>query len=386
MVNEMMKQMIDKLMGRSRVLINENERAVWLYKGEVRGILGAGEHRLSNRDGSLIVERMRLEPGLFVSTYEQAVFEKLPQAVTEHLVVVRTAENEIAVIERDGIINTVLGTDAKTILWRDAGPWKADIVDIGAKAKVETKLLKRLQKAGKAQLVTVVEVDENKVSLVSIDGVLTDQLKAGVTGYWTPGRKIGVKLIDLTRQSLDVTGQEILTRDRVTLRINIAAEYRVVDPALAVSSVKDFADALYRALQYAFRKTLGSMTLDQILEKKVTVDAEAADKVRADMAAIGIEISEIALKDVILPGEMREILNKVVTAQKEAEANVIRRREETNATRSLLNTAKVMAENPVMLRLKELEALETIAAKVERLTIYNGTSGLMNDIVRLSDG
>jgi regulator of protease activity HflC (stomatin/prohibitin superfamily) len=346
--------------------------------------LGAGEYRLSNRDGSLIVERMRLEPGLFVSTYEQAVFEKLPQALAEHLVVVRTGENEIAVIERDGIINTVLGTDAKTILWRDAGPWKADIVDIGAQAKVETKLLKRLQKAGKAQLVTVVEVDENKLALVSIDGVLTDHVKAGVTGYWSSGVKIGVKLIDLTRQSLDVTGQEILTRDRVTLRINIAAEYRVVDPALAVSSVKDFADALYRALQYAFRKTLGSMTLDQILEKKVTVDAEAADKVRADMAAIGIEVSEIALKDVILPGEMREILNKVVTAQKEAEANVIRRREETNATRSLLNTAKVMAENPVMLRLKELEALETIAAKVERLTIYNGTSGLMNDIVRLS--
>jgi regulator of protease activity HflC (stomatin/prohibitin superfamily) len=232
--------------------------------------------------------------------------------------------------------------------------------------------------------VTVVEVDANKLALVSIDGVLTDRLNAGVTGYWSSGVKIGVKLIDLTRQSLDVTGQEILTRDRVTLRINIAAEYRVVDPALAVSSVKDFADALYRALQYAFRKTLGSMTLDQILEKKVTVDAEAADKVRADMAAIGIEVSEIALKDVILPGEMREILNKVVTAQKEAEANVIRRREETNATRSLLNTAKVMAENPVMLRLKELEALETIAAKVERLTIYNGTSGLMNDIVRLS--
>ena len=72
-------------------------------------------------------------------------------------------------------------------------------------------------------------------------------------------------------------------------------------------------------------------------------------------------------------------------AEKEAEANVIRRREETNATRSLLNTAKVMAENPVMLRLKELEALETIAGKVERLTVHNGTSGLMSDLVRLRD-
>lgn len=115
----------------------------------------------------------------------------------------------------------------------------------------------------------------------------------------------------------------------------------------------------------------------------MTVDAEAAAKVRADMAAIGVEVSDIALKDVILPGEMREILNQVVAVQKEAEANVIRRREETNATRSLLNTAKVMAENPVMLRLKELEALESIAGKVERLTVTNGTEGLLNDLVRL---
>ena len=226
---------------------------------------------------------------------------------------------------------------------------------------------------------------EGKIALVYLDGELAAQLPPGSYGYWTPGRKVSAKLIDLTRQSIDVTGQEVLTRDRVTLRINIAAEYRVVDPVLAVGSVKDFADALYRALQYAFRKTLGALRLDRILEEKVTVDAEAAGKVRADMAAIGIVVSEISLKDVILPGEMREILNRVVAAQKEAEANVIRRREETNATRSLLNTAKVMAENPVMLRLKELEALEAIAGKVERLTVHNGTSGLMNDLVRLSD-
>lgn len=385
MVNEMMKRLIDWVQGRKRVLITETERAVWLYKGEVRGILGAGEHRLQNRNGSLMVERLKIEPGLFTSAYEQAVLEKLPQDVADHLMVIRTSENEIAVIERDGIINTVLGTDAKLILWRDAGPWKARIVDIGAEPQVDAKLLTRLRKTGKTQFMTLVDVDEGKTALITIDGQLIGRLGPGVYGYWTPGRKIGAKLVDLVRQSLDVTGQEVLTRDRVTLRVNIAAEYRVDDPVKAVTSVRDFADALYRALQYAFRKTLGAMTLDQILEKKVTVDAEAAEKVRADMAAIGIEVSEISLKDVILPGEMREILNQVVSAQKEAEANIIRRREETNATRSLLNTAKVMAENPVMLRLKELEALENIAGKVDRLTIHNGTSGLMNDLVRLSD-
>jgi regulator of protease activity HflC (stomatin/prohibitin superfamily) len=385
MVNEMMKQLIDSLMGRKRVLIDETERAVWLYKGEVRGILGAGEHVLKNRDGSLRVERQPLARMVFESAYEQAVLEKLPADVVTHLTVVRTAENEIAVIERDGIINTILGPDAKLILWTDAGPWKASVVDIGASPRVEDKLRQRLQKAGKAQFVTMIEVDEGKTALVSIDGRMTERLEPGVYGYWNPGRKIVAKLVDLTRQSLDVTGQEVLTRDRVTLRINISADYRVADPLLAVTSVKDFADALYRALQLAFRKTLGALTLDQILEKKVTVDAEAADKVRGDMAAIGVEVSDIALKDVILPGEMREILNQVVAVQKEAEANVIRRREETNATRSLLNTAKVMAENPVMLRLKELEALESIAGKVERLTVTNGTEGLLNDLVRLRD-
>lgn len=381
----MMKQMIDSLMGRKRVLIDENERAVWLYKGEVRGILGAGEHVLKNRDGSLRIERQSLTQMLFKSAYEQAVLDKLPVDAATHLTVVRTAENEVAVIERDGIINIILGPDDKLILWTDAGPWQASVVDIAASPRVEATLLQRLQKAGKTQLVARVEVDEGKTALVSIDGRTVDRLEAGVTGYWNPGRKIAAKLVDLTRQALDVTGQEVLTRDRVTLRINISAEYRVVDPLLAMSSVKDFADALYRALQLAFRKTIGALTLDQILEQKGLVDAEAADKVRADMAMIGVEVSDISLKDVILPGEMREILNQVVAVQKEAEANVIRRREETNATRSLLNTAKVMAENPVMLRLKELEALESIAGKVERLTVTNGTEGLLNDLVRLRD-
>ena len=385
MVKTMILQLIDSLMGRTRVLIDENERALWLYKGELRGILGPGEHSLPNRRGMLKLERHSLVQPELRSPYEAMVFDKLPGAAATHLTRVRTAETEIAVIERDKAVYAILAPDSKVAFWTDAGPWAVTLVDIGQAPQVEPKLLARLKKAGKTQLVSLIDVDEGKTALVTIDGELTAQLKPGTYGYWTPGRKVSAKLIDLTRQSIDVTGQELLTRDRVTLRVNIAAEYRVIDPVKAVSSVKDFNDALYRALQYAFRKTLGSLTLDQILEKKVTVDAEAAEKVRTDMAAIGVEVSDIALKDVILPGEMREILNRVVAAQKEAEANVIRRREETNATRSLLNTAKVMAENPVMLRLKELEALETIAGKVERLTVYNGTSGLMNDLVKLSD-
>ena len=230
-----------------------------------------------------------------------------------------------------------------------------------------------------------VEVTEGHVGMLSVDGVFMGQLAPGTHAFWKLGRNVVVRQIDTRTRTHEVTGQEILTKDRVTIRVNLTAGFRVVDPVKAATSVKDFEEALHRALQLAFRKTLGVVTLDRLLAEKVSVDAGAAEKVRAEMAGIGIEVGEIALKDVVLPGEMREILNQVVAAEKLAEANVIRRREETNATRSLLNTAKVMAEHPVMLRLKELEALESIAGKVERLTVHNGTEGLMTDIVRLRD-
>ena len=89
------------------------------------------------------------------------------------------------------------------------------------------------------------------------------------------------------------------------------------------------------------------------------------------------------IKDVILPGEMKEILNRVVEAEKVAQANLIKRREETAATRSLLNTARLMDENPTLLRLKELETLEKVTEKVDKLTVFGGLDGVLKDVVRI---
>ncbi|GMU69284.1 MAG: hypothetical protein AMXMBFR37_16160 [Steroidobacteraceae bacterium] len=85
----------------------------------------------------------------------------------------------------------------------------------------------------------------------------------------------------------------------------------------------------------------------------------------------------------ILPGEMKDILNRVVEAEKVAQANLIKRREETAATRSLLNTARLMDENPTLLRLKELETLEKVTEKVDKLTVFGGLEGVLKDVVRI---
>ena len=377
-----MAKLLDTLTGTKRVVVTENQRALALEKGRFTGILKAGEHKLKT---SATVHWFDLNTPEFATPLKDALFRERPDLAKANFTRVTAGEGEVKVITDEGRVRFVLGPTNQKTLWTDAGAWEVEAFDITEDLAIEPKLGRKLWKAGFPKSVAAIAVPDGWVGLLEVDGAFTSVLPAGTHYFWAVAQGVKAKLVDTRWRAHDVTGQEILTKDRVTLRVNLAADFRVVDPMKAVTTVKDFEEALHRALQFAFRKTLGARTLDDLLAEKVSVDAEAAEKVRAEMAEIGIELGEIALKDVILPGEMRDILNQVVAATKAAEANVIKRREETNATRSLLNTAKVMAENPVMLRLKELEALEAIAGKVERLTVHNGTEGLLNDLVKLRD-
>src|SRR5438128_832592 len=128
----------------------------------------------------------------------------------------------------------------------------------------------------------------------------------------------------------------------MALRVTLTAFRRIVDPERVVAAVPDVDAWLYRLVQFAIREAVASRTLDEVLSAKSVLDAELRDYVRARVAETGIEVTELGVKDVILPGEIRELVNKVVEAERTAKANLIRRQEETAATRSLLNTAKLM--------------------------------------------
>jgi len=208
-------------------------------------------------------------------------------------------------------------------------------------------------------------------------------LPAGIHAFWRFNKEIKVQVIDLREQTLEVQGQEILTRDKVALRINVTATYQFVDAEKAIQALKDPLDQLYKELQFALRAAVGTRTLDALLEDKSVIDREATDLVKQRFALFGVDVKSVGVKDIILPGDMKELLGKVVEAEKAAQANVIRRREETNATRSLLNTAKVMENSTVALRLKELETLERVTENVGSLSVYGGLEGVMNDLVQL---
>ena len=375
---------INKYPFRTIVLVSENERVLVLKNGRFSALLRPGRHAIANWGRTLEFEAYDLTASAFMTgKYAETLMRTRPDLAKAHLTELKTSADEVAVIYCSGKIHAVQSPERRTFLWTDAGPWDVELVSIADTLEVPAGLVKRMTAVNLAGKIKRFNVEEGQTGLLYVENVFVRVLKAGAYVFWNIGQTVTVKLVDVRTHALDVTGQEVLTRDRVSVRVNLAATYRVTDPVKAVSEVKDFADALYRALQHAFRRSLGAKTLDEILADKVTVDAQAAKAVREDMAKIGVEVGEITVKDIILPGEMRDILNQVVQAEKEAEANVIRRREETSATRALLNTAKVMAENPVMLRLKELEALEKIADKVQTLTVHNGTQGLLEDIVSL---
>ena len=182
---------------------------------------------------------------------------------------------------------------------------------------------------------------------------------------------------------MEVSGQDILTKDKVPLRLNLTAGYRISDPLTASNSLVDINGFLYKELQFALRGAVGERTLDGLLEDKGTIDRDIAEYIGKKTANYGIMVESVGVKDIILPGEIRTILSKVVEAEKSAQANVVRRREETAATRSMLNTAKVMEDNPVALRLKELEVLERIAEKIDRIQVNGSLDNILTDLINI---
>ena len=226
-------------------------------------------------------------------------------------------------------------------------------------------------------------VPEGHVGLLYVDGELTDTLTAGRHAFWSVAQDVKVELVDLRIRALEIQGQEILTRDKVALRINVTATYHYTDAAKAVRAFKDPLDQLYKEIQFGLRAAVGTRKLDVLLEDKTAIDHDIAEYLGRRFADFGVDVTNVGVKDIILPGDMKTMLAKVVEAEKAAQANVIRRREETNATRSLLNTAKVMESNAVALRLRELETLEKVTENVGNLSVVGGLDALLHGLVKI---
>ena len=378
------------MFGFKLIKIADNEKALVFKNKSFQKVLEAGRYFLFDILGNLSIQFYDITEAKFEHRMDKFLVKTYPELTNKYIDVYETSDTEIGLVFVDGKFDQVIAPASFVAFWKEPAKVKVDIVDITENYEVDKYVLSLITHSGKSQSrnyalgdLQYVEVPNNQVGLLAINGKFERVLKTGSYGFWKYNRSITVKLIDGRVQNLDVSGQEILTKDRVSLRVNLSGNYQVVDPEKAATSVSDYKDFLYKELQLELREAVGTKTLDELLIDKDSISQVIANSIRSKMTEYGLKVVSVGVKDIILPGEMKQILNQVVEAQKQAEANLIKRREETAATRSLHNTAKVMENNPTLMRLKELEALEKVAGKVSNISVYNGLEGVMNGLVRI---
>ncbi|MEW6645179.1 MAG: SPFH domain-containing protein [Pseudomonadota bacterium] len=369
-----------------RVTVRDGERAMLTRDGRLERVLEPGRHRIFDPRRRYAAETFQVTRAEFPADRYAVLKAAHPDLIAPLFEAVETKANEIAIVSLDGRPAHLMLPWQTRVFWKVATHVEVERIDVAREPRVDARHLAMLDRTRVTPLTEAV-IENHEAGLLYLEGRLVERLAPGRHAFWTVGRKVEVKRLDLRPQTVEITAQEILTRDRIALRVTLTAFRRIVDPERVMATVPDVDAWLYRLAQFAIREAVAGRTLDEVLSAKTTLDAELRAYVGGRVADSGVEVTELGVKDVILPGEIRELVNKVVEAERLAKANLIRRQEETAATRSLLNTARLMEENPLLLRLKELESLERLVEKVGRIDLHagegQGFDALLTKLVRL---
>lgn len=302
-------------------------------------------------------------------------------ALAASLHVVEVKDNEIVLQFENGLLTKVL-TAGRYTYWKSAIQYrfiKADISKLEINEDIERSLL---QNRLLMPFVITYKVESYELALLYVDGKYVKQLESGVHYWWKNSISVVVAKVDKRQQQMEINGQEILTKDKAALRLNAWAQYQVVDIEKAIAENKDFSQQLYVAFQLALREYIAGYSFDEVLDKKEALAPFVLQAVNAKAVALGVKVSGFGIRDIVLPGDVKEIMNQVLIAEKKAQANSIMRREETASTRSLLNTAKMMEENAMLWKLKEMEYVEKIAEKISNISV-SGNGALVEQLKQI---
>jgi len=294
------------------------------------------------------------------------------------LEIVEVQDNEIVLLYEKGIFKDVLKT-GQYAYWKgiiERNFVKIDLNKVEITENISNSILENNKLH--AYVRKIVVANQYK-GLLFVDGKLEKVLEAGSYYFWNNSIGIEIRSVDTRIQQMEIAGQELLTKDKANLRLNFQTRFQVTDAVKALTGNKEYDKQLYTLMQLALREYVGKLTLDELLANKESVGSEVLNSIGNKAEELGLKISDAGIRDIILTGEMKDIMNQVLIAEKKAQANSIMRREETAATRSMLNTAKMMEENEVLWKLKEMEYMEKIADKIGDITV-SGNSNIVTQL------
>ena len=357
-----------------RITINTYEVGLIFRKGAYRRMLTEGKYWVWR--GNTVMVYDLTKP--FTPFHELNIYLQ-DEALANMLEVVEVADNEIVLRYENGLLKEVL-TAGRYAYWKSIVRYTFIRADI---SKVEiTENIDRATLSNKlvAPFVRSYTIENYETALLFVDGKYAGTLQPGVYYWWKNSIPISVGKVDSRQLQIEINGQEIMTKDKAALRVNAYAQYKVISIERAMLQNKEYERQLYVVFQLALREYIGTLSLDELLEKKETIASYVLQAVAKSAEALGVEVAGFGIRDIILPGEVKEIMNQVLVAEKKAQANIIMRREETASTRSLLNTARLMEDNQMLFKLKEMEYVEKIADKINSISVSG--NGVLIDQLR----
>lgn len=354
-----------------RFIVGEQERGFLFKKGQFVKMLNPGSHSFWFGEYFMTVQKALLARPLHevFSPALLAVFRKdvefSAQTVTQDV-----PDGKLALHYVDGRLQNALPAGFYTF-WNVAEKHTFTLMDI-TEPEVKDLPLLICQKLHAQKWLVKLSVGETQKGILLFNQQFQRLLEPGEYYFWNTATKPEVVLMETRRQELALNGQEILTKDKVELRMNFVCSYRITDCLKAYQEIADVKSQFYIAVQLVLRDYAAGLTLDELLTQRSSIQEKLLELIRPKAEVLYIEVADAGIKDIILPGDMREIMNTVLLAEKRAQANVITRREEVASTRSLLNTAKLMDENKTLYKLKELEYLEKICENVGNISVSGG--------------
>lgn len=346
-----------------RVRIYQGKIGLVFKRGNYNRVLTEGTYWLGFNESVLVYD---LEKQFYPSIAAEILLKD--ETLASMLDVVEVKDTELVLRYENGNFASVL-TAGRYLYWKglvNRTFQKIDTSKIYITESIEKELF---SKYDLGQHIRVFDVFSYEKAVLLIDDVYTKTLTSGTYRFWKNATSIKIAKVDMRQKQLEIAGQELLTKDKANVRINFYINYQVNDIEKALLTNKDYEKQLYVAMQLALRKYVGKYSLDELLENKEDVSTAVLEVTKEAVEKLGVIVLACGIRDVILPGDMKEIMNQVLVAQKKAQANIITRREETASTRSLLNTAKLMEENEMLFKLKEMEYVEKIADKIGEITV-----------------
>lgn len=198
---------------------------------------------------------------------------------------------------------------------------------------------------------------ETERGLLFSDGKYLRTLMPGRHWRYTPRQTL--QKVDIRLRSVTIPGQELLTSDNVSIKISLAVSFRIVDPYKATVEALNVQEEIYLHLQVQLRDLVGAIPVEELLAKRKSISDLLLENTRARAAELGLELVMVSIKDIMFPGELKNIFAQVVNARNEGLAALERARGETAALRNLANAAQMIKDNPALYQLRVLQSINS---------------------------